>query len=57
VAKQRYAPALAAALAVLLEILTRAQSGIYRDAGTLYRETLARNPDAWVAHNNLASFR
>ena len=54
-ARRRYAPALAAALIVLLGTLTRAQSGMYRDAETLYRETLVRNPDAWMAHNNLAT--
>jgi hypothetical protein len=28
---------------------------MYSDAETLYRETLARNPGAWMAHNNLGS--
>jgi tetratricopeptide (TPR) repeat protein len=51
---RRFAPAPAAALVVILGTLTWAQSGMYRDAETLYRETLARNPDAWMAHNNLA---
>jgi tetratricopeptide (TPR) repeat protein len=43
------------ALAVLcpLVALTRWQCETYRDAETLYRSTLARNPDAWLAHNNL----
>jgi len=51
---KRRSSALLAALVIVLGILTRAQSGIYRDAETLYRETLARNPNAWMAHNNLA---
>jgi tetratricopeptide (TPR) repeat protein len=34
--------------------LTFRQSGMYRDSVTLYRETLARNPSSWMAHNNLA---
>jgi tetratricopeptide (TPR) repeat protein len=31
------------------------QSHIYADATTLYEATLERNPNAWLAHNNLAS--
>lgn len=50
---RRYAPALGAGLAAMLGGTTWAQSGMYRDAETLYRETLARNPGAWMAHNNL----
>jgi len=42
-------------LPVLLGVLTWGQSGIYRDAETLYQETLARNPDSWLAHNNLGN--
>jgi tetratricopeptide (TPR) repeat protein len=45
------------ALAVLpllvFGVLTWRQSGMYRDAETLYRKTLERNPDSWMAHNNL----
>ncbi|MBV8841634.1 MAG: tetratricopeptide repeat protein [Bryobacterales bacterium] len=33
--------------------LTWNQTGVFRDAETLYRDTLARNPDSWMAHNNL----
>jgi len=33
--------------------LTWSQAGMYRDAETLYRTTLQRNPDCWLAHNNL----
>jgi tetratricopeptide (TPR) repeat protein len=39
----------------ILAILTWRQSGMYRDPETLYRETIARNPSAWMAHNNLAN--
>ena len=49
----RIAPA--AALVALLALLTWNQSGIFRDATTLYEETLARNPDAWLAHHNLGN--
>jgi len=47
--------AAAAALVFPLGLLTWRQSAIYRDAETLYRETLARNPASWMAHNNLCS--
>jgi len=43
---------IAGALAALL-VLTLQQSRIYRDSPTLYRAVLARNPDSWIAHNNL----
>jgi tetratricopeptide (TPR) repeat protein len=46
---------LAAILGAVLGILTWGQAQTYRDAETLYRTTLARNPSAWIAHNNLAS--
>ena len=49
----RIAPA--AALVALLALLTWNQSGTFRDATTLYRETLARNPDSWLAHHNLGN--
>lgn len=42
------------ALLLTLGTLTVLQAGIYRDAETLYRTTLARNPACWMAHNNLA---
>jgi Tfp pilus assembly protein PilF len=37
----------------IMAMLTWNQSGVFRDAETLYRDTLARNPDSWMAHNNL----
>jgi len=43
----------AGALVGVLAVLTWRQSGIYENAQTLYRATLARNPDCWLAHNNL----
>lgn len=42
-------------LVVLLGLLTWRQSRDYTDSVALYRATLARNPDSWVAHLNLAS--
>jgi len=40
---------------VLLGILTFRQAMIYHDPITLWRETLAKNDDAWMAHTNLAA--
>jgi len=49
-------PQIAAAAAICgLSILTWRQCNIYRDAETLYRATLDRNPDAWLAQSNLGS--
>lgn len=41
------------ALIVALTARTFAQSTSYLSAEILWRDTLARNPDAWIAHNNL----
>lgn len=50
------APAMAPAVVLLgvLGMLTWFQSRQYVSAETLYRETIARNPGAWMAYNNLA---
>jgi tetratricopeptide (TPR) repeat protein len=37
----------------VLGILTWRQCGTYADVETLWRDTLARNPGAWMAHYNL----
>jgi protein O-mannosyl-transferase len=42
-------------LLAVLGLLSWRQAGFYRDDETLYRETLARNPSSWLAHNNLGS--
>ena len=46
--------ALGVALLGGLGWLTARQSPMYRDSETLYRVTLERNPECWMAHNNLA---
>jgi tetratricopeptide (TPR) repeat protein len=42
------------ALVAGLAALTFAQSRAYADSVALYRATLARSPDSWIAHHNLA---
>lgn len=37
----------------ILAILTWKQSGMYRNMETLWRTTIARNSESWIAHNNL----
>jgi protein O-mannosyl-transferase len=47
--------AVPAILLVSLAALTWQQSATYRNPETLYKATLAKNPAAWLAHNNLAN--
>jgi protein O-mannosyl-transferase len=42
------------ALLLVLGIATCTRAGVYATAETLWRDTIAKNPNAWVAHNNLA---
>jgi tetratricopeptide (TPR) repeat protein len=51
----RISPSAAAAVASLaiLGLLTNLQCRTYRDAETLYKATLARNPGCWMAEYNL----
>jgi len=54
-ATQRAIPILGGVLLTMLGGLTWRQSTQYGDAETLFRETLARNPACWMAHNNLGN--
>jgi tetratricopeptide (TPR) repeat protein len=47
--------ALAAGIIGLLSVLTWRQAGVYKDLDTLWRDTLAKNPACFMAHNNLGS--
>ena len=47
--------ALTAALCLTLAALTFRQSRIYHDPTSLWQDTLAKNPDCWMAHGNLAA--
>ncbi len=42
-------------LVFVLAALSFRQSRMYADRVTLYQTTIDRNPDAWLAHNNLGS--
>jgi len=37
-----------------LAVISWRQAAMYRNSETLYESTIARNPDCWMAHNNLA---
>jgi protein O-mannosyl-transferase len=44
---------LSSLLLLVLGTLTWQQYRVYRDLDTLWRDTLAKNPGSWMAHNNL----
>jgi tetratricopeptide (TPR) repeat protein len=46
-------PAVTVILLLTLGMLSWKQSRMYSDAETLYRTTIRKNPDCWMAHNNL----
>ena len=48
-------PVALALVLALYSLLTWRQGGVYADLETLWRDTLAKNAGAWIAHNNLAN--
>ncbi|KAA3607503.1 MAG: O-GlcNAc transferase [Planctomycetota bacterium] len=51
------AAAVCAALLLILSFLSFQQTRIYKDAEVLWTDTLKRNPQAWIAHDNLGGQR
>jgi protein O-mannosyl-transferase len=51
--RQRVVGGASVAILICLGLLTWRQSATYRDAETLWRATIAKNPDCWMAYNNL----
>jgi tetratricopeptide (TPR) repeat protein len=51
--KRQIGFALCLCLLILFGTKVWRQSQIYQNAETVYRDTLAKNPNAWMAHNNL----
>jgi tetratricopeptide (TPR) repeat protein len=47
--------ALSVPLLIVLGAMTWQQAGIYQDAEMLWRDTVKKNPNAWIAHNNLGN--
>lgn len=52
---RRHAGLLTVPIVGVLAVLTWRQAHLYADSETLYRTTIARNPDAWFPRNNLAA--
>ncbi len=44
-----------AAAVTVLAFVSFNRAGVYHDAETLWRDTIAQNPSAWVAHHNLGA--
>lgn len=52
----RLKPAVCGLLLVVLGSLSCWQTRIYRNVETLWRDTLTKNPDSWMAHDNLGTY-
>ena len=51
----RWWPVAGGLVVVMLAGLSHGQSRMYADGRTLYRTTIAKNPECWMAHNNLGA--
>ena len=49
-------PIVCGTLLLVLGVSSWRQSGMYADIETLWRTTIARNPDCWLANNNLGDY-
>ncbi len=54
---RRAALSLGTIVVLVLCVLTWNQARAYRDEETLWKDTIAKNPDSWIAHHNLATLR
>jgi tetratricopeptide (TPR) repeat protein len=52
-AGRRVAQTCAGLIVCLLGVLCFRQAGVYRDVESLWKDTIAKNDGAWIAHNNL----
>jgi len=52
---RNFATVAAAIVLLIMGASTWRQTHIYRDVETLWRDTLAKNPQCWMAHNNLGN--
>ncbi len=52
---RRWGTVAGVAALMVLAVATWRRSCVYADARTLWRDNVAKNPNAWVAHNNLGS--
>jgi tetratricopeptide (TPR) repeat protein len=54
--RQFLEPIICGTLLLVLGLSSWRQSGMYTDIETLWRKTIARNPDCWLANNNLGGY-
>jgi tetratricopeptide (TPR) repeat protein len=54
--RQFLEPIVCGTLLLVLGVSSWRQSGMYTDIETLWRTTIARNPDCWLANNNLGRY-